>query len=66
MLGEKKFPVFLFIILFIIGTLMAITAIANFFKVSLSSYIPYIAWIIALGIFSLILPKKSGELFLNS
>lgn len=63
MLGEKNFPVPIFILLFTIGTIMAVTAIGKFFKISLSSYIPYIAWFVALGIFGLILPKKNGKIF---
>lgn len=65
MLGEKHFPVEIFIGLFIISVIMAGMAIGKFFKVSLDAYLPYIAWLVALGILAALLPKNVGAIFLK-
>tara|TARA_B100001287_G_scaffold273842_1_gene278057 strand:- start:527 stop:724 length:198 start_codon:yes stop_codon:yes gene_type:complete len=65
MLGEKHFPVEIFIGLFIIAVIMSAMAIGNFFKISLDSYLPYIAWLVALGILAVLLPKNVGAIFLK-
>lgn len=63
MLGEKQFPLPVFLVLFIIAIILATFAIGKFFNVSLASYLPYITWIVALGLLFLILPKNVGNIF---
>ena len=56
----------LFLILFIIGIIMACIAIAKFFNFSIAQYMPYLTWLLALALFSILLPKKVGTIFLNN
>ena len=65
MLGEKHFPLIIFIVLFILAIIMSGMAIGQFFNISLSSYLPYITWLIALGILAALLPKNVGKIFLK-
>ena len=52
------------ILALIVGVLSAI-AIAKFFNITIDEYAPYLSWVIALGLFTLILPKRGGLVFLK-
>jgi hypothetical protein len=65
MLGEKQFPVAIFIGLLILAAIMAGMAIGKFFNVALDAYLPYITWLVALGILGALLPKNVGAIFLK-
>lgn len=48
----------LVIIAIIAGTIIS----GQFFDIKLGNYVPYLTWLIALGIFFAILPKKIGKI----
>ena len=52
-------------ILYIIGIIVAVVAISQFYDISLDEYIPYITWFVALTIFFIMLPQNVGEVFLE-
>lgn len=55
---DIKFTIFSFIAFILI--INAIIMVANFFGVSFAVYGPYVLWIIALGIFYMILPNSKS------
>lgn len=52
-------------ILYIIGIIVAVVAISQFYDISLDEYMPYITWFVALTIFFIILPQNVGKVFLE-
>ena len=39
--------------------------IGKFFNITLDAYLPYITWLVALGILGALLPKNIGAIFLK-
>ena len=65
MLGILNVPLGIAIGLAIIVGCLSGIAIAKFFNLSMDQYIPYLSWIVALGLFMIVLPKNNGLVFLN-
>jgi len=65
MLGILNVPIGIAIGLAIIVACLSGIAIANFFNISMDAYIPYLSWVVALGLFMILLPKNNGLVFLN-
>lgn len=65
MTGNFKIPKIGFSILVVLVILTAMAAITQFFNISLSAYVPYLTWILALAIFFWFLPKNVGKIFLE-
>jgi len=66
MLGILNIPIGIAIGLAIIVACLSGMAIANFFNLSMDTYIPYLSWVVALGLFMILLPKNNGLVFLNN
>ena len=65
MTGGFKIPKIGFTILTVLVILTAMAAITQFFDISLSAYVPYLTWILALAIFFSLLPDHVGKVFLT-
>lgn len=61
---ENKLQKLGYVFLIFIFVIPMLLTIFNFFGVEPRSYIPYLAWIIALLLFFAILPKYSGYAFM--
>jgi len=66
MLANFNLTNFGFTILAVLVILTAGTAITNFFNISLAAYVPYLSWILALAILFSVLPKNTGNIFLEN
>lgn len=55
-----------FTILVVLVVLTAGAAITQFFNISLAAYVPYLSWIMALAILFSVLPKNTGNIFLQN
>lgn len=56
---------FAFIIIVILIFVRSLTAIFDFYGLSPASYLNYILFFVALGLFSLLLPNVRGQIFYN-
>lgn len=52
-----------YVLLGILILIPMLTAVFNFFSVSPATYLPYVGWAVALGLFYAFLPGRVGTMF---